>query len=376
MKTLLSLALLAAALLQSNGATYLLLSQTNAFAAGITNEAKAYTDAHNATNAANWTTSGPTGSTLAGTATVGALVATNSAPGTTPLTVSQLPLTGAESNSAVNLSTTWNTTGNPSALKLVITDTASGSTAKAIEVLGGAAGTAALFSVTKGGRVTAGELFTSATGVWLNHNASTLSFGSAQDAFLLRDAANTLALRNGANAQALNVYNTWTDASNWERGSIYWSGNTLLIGADNLGTGVFRPTVIRGSTVSFSASGSTRWRVDASGHFVAVTDNTYDIGASSATRPRSVFVGPSGGFGSSATNTTVVVSATGATNTLSVNTILYVTAATGASLTDNAGTTEFSGVTIAAFTPIRLQPGGKFVATGVTYATGTSSHAW
>lgn len=72
---------------------------------------------------------------------------------------------------------------------------------------------------------------------------------------------------------------------------------------------------------------------------------------------------------------TVTTSSTGATNTFTTqNILLYVTAATSAALTDNAGTTEFSGVTIAAFTPIRLQPGGKFTGTGVTYATGTSSH--
>lgn len=45
MKTILSLALLCFAI-NAHGATYLLLSQTNAFAKGITNEAKAYTDAH------------------------------------------------------------------------------------------------------------------------------------------------------------------------------------------------------------------------------------------------------------------------------------------------------------------------------------------
>lgn len=81
------------------------------------------------------------------------------------------------------------------------------------------------------------------------------------------------------------------------------------------------------------------------------------------------------GFGSSASGT-ITTSSTGATNTLSANVILYVTTATSATLKDNAGTTEFSGVNIAAFTPVRLQPGGAFIATGVTYATGTSSHTW
>lgn len=81
------------------------------------------------------------------------------------------------------------------------------------------------------------------------------------------------------------------------------------------------------------------------------------------------------GAGSYAVST-ITTAATGATNTLGVNVILYVTAATSAALTDNLGTNEFSGVTIAAFTPIRVQPGGKFTGTSITYATGTPSHAW
>lgn len=81
------------------------------------------------------------------------------------------------------------------------------------------------------------------------------------------------------------------------------------------------------------------------------------------------------GFGSRGAGT-VTTSATGATNTSRVNVILYVTAATGAALVDSAGTTEFSGVTMTSFTPIRLQPNGTFIGTAITYATGTSSHAW
>lgn len=81
------------------------------------------------------------------------------------------------------------------------------------------------------------------------------------------------------------------------------------------------------------------------------------------------------GFASYATNATMTTTATGCTNGTVINQIIYVTAATGASLTDNAGTTEFSSVTITAFTPIRMQPNGKFVGTAITYAAGTASHA-
>jgi hypothetical protein len=60
------------------------------------------------------------------------------------------------------------------------------------------------------------------------------------DTRLFRDAANTLALRNGVNAQTFNVYNTFTDASNYERGVFKWSSNVLQIGAEALGTGTGR----------------------------------------------------------------------------------------------------------------------------------------
>lgn len=83
-----------------------------------------------------------------------------------------------------------------------------------------------------------------------------------------------------------------------------------------------------------------------------------------------------GGIASYTISTAMTTTATGCTNSTGINQIIYVTSATGASLTDNAGTTEFSGVTIGAFTPVRMQPGAKFVGTGVTYASGTPSHGW
>ena len=60
------------------------------------------------------------------------------------------------------------------------------------------------------------------------------------DTRLYRDAANTLAQRNGVNAQAFNLYNTYTDASNYERGFMRWTGNLLQIGAEAAGTGTAR----------------------------------------------------------------------------------------------------------------------------------------
>lgn len=108
--------------------------------------------------------------------------------------------------------------------------------------------------------------------------------GAVSDVQVRRDAANVLAQRNGVNAQAFNIYNTFTDASNYEHGRIFWSGNIFGIGTDKAGTGTAR-------ALRFSTGGAYRWEVGTSGHLLAVTDNVYDIGASGATRPRTGYFG-------------------------------------------------------------------------------------
>lgn len=42
-----------------------------------------------------------------------------------------------------------------------------------------------------------------------------------------------------------------------------------------------------------STNNTNRWQFSATGHFLAATDNTYDIGASGATRPRTIYAGTS-----------------------------------------------------------------------------------
>jgi hypothetical protein len=65
---------------------------------------------------------------------------------------------------------------------------------------------------------------------------------AAADVIILRDDANILAQRNGVNAQAKRVYNTYTDASNYERGVFDFktTANVLTIGTEKLGTGATR----------------------------------------------------------------------------------------------------------------------------------------
>ena len=64
--------------------------------------------------------------------------------------------------------------------------------------------------------------------------------GGAADVLLERDAANTLAQRNSTNAQTFRIYNTYTDASNYERAGLYWSSNVFCISGQKAGTGSTR----------------------------------------------------------------------------------------------------------------------------------------
>ncbi len=121
---------------------------------------------------------------------------------------------------------------------------------------------------------------------------------SSLDVLLERDAANALAMRNGASSQSFRLYNTYTDPSNYERLDI--NATTILF--SKAGTGADRELTFRNSTDfgnvysgaqhTFRAANNstTWWNITTTGNLVAGTDNTYDIGASGATRPRNVFI--------------------------------------------------------------------------------------
>lgn len=117
----------------------------------------------------------------------------------------------------------------------------------------------------------------------------TLSNGGSNSFTLAADAANTLALRNGVNAQSVNVYNTYTDASNYERAVFDWTTNAngLTIGTTQAGTGAAR-------SVFFNRAGSAKIVLASTGiqfgdNLLAATDATYNIGAVSANRPNNIF---------------------------------------------------------------------------------------
>lgn len=130
----------------------------------------------------------------------------------------------------------------------------------------------------------------------LTWSSSGTNANSGIDISLYRGAPGTIEQRDGVNPQAARWYNTFTDASNYERGFFRWVSNALQIGAEAAGTGTGRAVGLyagAGSSGLFMGGNGTstnHWNLNGSGHFLAATDNAYDIGASGASRPRNVYI--------------------------------------------------------------------------------------
>lgn len=246
---------------------------------------------------------------------------------TGPLTVLGGTLTGA-STPVLNLTQTWNnaattftgllfnatdTASNASSLLedlqvggtskfkidktgLITTGVASGSLAFSTSPGTGFYIQGANFGYQSGGNkiwLSAANQFTLVAAARLSWVASTDPNGT-EDTLLYRDAAGILALRNGTTAQALRVYNTFTDASNFERLNILWSSNICQIYCDKAGTGTTRSIVIGGqfagdsllelnptggNGIRVGKGGIYQWQFVSAGNFIPVADSTYNIGA-------------------------------------------------------------------------------------------------
>ena len=103
-------------------------------------------------------------------------------------------------------------------------------------------------------------------------SSSSTSAGTPADTRLYRDAANTLAQRNGVNAQAFHLYNSFTDASNYERGFMRFVSNVFEIGTAALGTGVLRNIKIGTTSQGVGVAGGS-----------ALSASSVACGSSSAT---------------------------------------------------------------------------------------------
>ena len=198
---------------------------------------------------------------------------------------------------------TWNNAAATfTGLKLNVTDTASASGSLLMDLQ---VGGASKFTLSKAGY----GFFQSSLETGANLNVSTNSglirLGASSDVILARDAANTLALRNGTAAQTFNLYETYTDASNYSRmavgygvvGAGYYSIQTQAGGTGtnrnflfDAAGGLSRLSMNTSGFV-FGSSTNDWWKITSAGHFIAAIDNTYDIGASGANRPRSGYFG-------------------------------------------------------------------------------------
>lgn len=216
---------------------------------------------------------------------------------TTGIGASGYSLTGSAANSYIDLAGTWNTSGTPTAIKLNITDTASNANSLLLDLQTGGS---TKFSVVKDGSLLVTGSATSNvaqirspvyanTGIRWDGGGYVLTFlaagvavkldqnqniilddprfkfgwsavsGGGLDTVLNRDAAQTLAQRNSTNAQTFRVYNTFTDASNYERGKMEWASNVLRIGTEKAGTGTAR-------ALEFQTDGTTRLTIQANGN--------------------------------------------------------------------------------------------------------------
>jgi len=184
---------------------------------------------------------------------------------------------------------TWNDGATTfTAIKMNATDTASaaGSLLMDLQV-----GGASKFSVRKNGRVDAAEIVLSgsARSIWLLETGY-LQFGTSADLQIHRDAADTLAQRRSTNAQTFRLCNTYTDASNYERGFMRWNSNVLQIGAEAAGTGAQREfSIVRGTTTYLTTT-STALSVTVNANFagditMAATDPFTFSGRSKISSP-------------------------------------------------------------------------------------------
>jgi hypothetical protein len=185
---------------------------------------------------------------------------TITAPANTSALTASYSVTGTNTTPLLDLSGTWNTTGIARGILLNITDTASAATSRLLDLRYQGATSFAIgkdgswtFNSTANSGAGSGSLtpgntplfnLVQSTGLRSSLSPTTLTFftaiGNTNPVLLTADAANTLAVRNGTNAQAFRLYNTFTDASNYERAFMRWTSNTLEIGTEAGGTGTGR----------------------------------------------------------------------------------------------------------------------------------------
>jgi len=138
------------------------------------------------------------------------------------------------------------------------------------------------FSVDSQGNITS-RSFRNFAGCGLT--TASLFLGSHGDAnqspnvIFIAEAANTLAQRNGTNAQTFRVYNTYTSGTNYELGKLEWSSNVFRIGTEKgSGGGTARTVEVHTDSVSRLALDTTGSVRVVTGLTVATLPGTPTVG--------------------------------------------------------------------------------------------------
>jgi hypothetical protein len=233
------------------------------------------------------------------------------------------------SGSALNIAQTWNTNLTPTALSVNVTDLSSNAASLLMDLQ---VGGVRKLKIDKAGAIyPAGSNTNRITGdtvqIYFGNgsqnfqsfrstnfvNAANVAFAwcdidnSASSGtvglFLFRDANNTLAQRNGLNAQESRIYSTYTNASNYERFFIktnVGATSATQIGLSAAGTGQNRNLefVTGGSTKMTISSGGTIIKLGLlginTGYIVSGTPQRVEIATTTGTH---CMVGQLGGFG-------------------------------------------------------------------------------
>lgn len=178
-------------------------------------------------------------------------------------------------------------------------DTATASAATGVKVTGAAAGSSVALAAISSGTNESLTVDAKGSGVVTLASVSTGGVGiGAADVILIRDAADTLAMRRAANAQTVRIYGTYTDGSNYERlsvvptaGSVFTikaetagtGGDNLSVHVQSVGTGAvtLRTPGVQYLVVAGAASDGV-WNIaGVGGHLTPGTTNTYDLGSTS-----------------------------------------------------------------------------------------------
>ena len=145
-------------------------------------------------------------------------------------------------------------------------------TANAIRFATNSAEVARMFSsggVSIGNSTDPGNTNLSVTGsLTLNSNAR-----------LYGEASDNLSLYNSTTAQTFNIYNTRTDASNYERVALGWQSNTFYIDAQGAGTGGIRVITLRSATTININTGGYNFAFTGTAFRQSSGTGIFDLGA-------------------------------------------------------------------------------------------------